>query len=103
VHNKAVKGEHKTALVLSEARHKHELAVASENNAMNDFRVRVVVVNNLNSPDSIYTSSLPTMSLRCFTDLILRCARGTSRRPMTLWKAGVRSSRKLNAVKMPET
>ena len=44
MHDKAVKGEHKTEQALSEARHKHELAVAGENKAMNDFSVRLVVV-----------------------------------------------------------
>ena len=44
MHDKAVKGEHKTAQALGEARHKHELAVASENKAMNDLSVRLVVV-----------------------------------------------------------
>jgi len=42
VHDKAVKGEHKTAQALGEARHKHELAVAGENKAMNDLSVRLV-------------------------------------------------------------
>ena len=40
MHDKAVKGEHKTAQALGEARHKHELAVAGENKAMNDLSVR---------------------------------------------------------------
>ena len=57
MHDKAVKGEHKAAQALSEARHKHELAVASENKAMNDFSVRLVVVITYQS----YTPSLPTL------------------------------------------
>ena len=44
MHDKAVKEEHKTAQALSEVRHKHEVAVASENKAMIDFSVRLVVV-----------------------------------------------------------
>ena len=58
MHDKAVKGEHKTAQALGEARHKHELAIASENKAMNDLSVRLVVVITYRS----YTSSPPTMS-----------------------------------------
>jgi hypothetical protein len=63
VHDKAVKSEHKMAQALSEARHKHELAVASENKAMNDFSVRLVVVITYQS----YTPSLPTMSPAIFS------------------------------------
>ena len=62
VHDKAVKEEHKTAQALSEARHKHELAVAGENKAMNDLSVRVVVVITQQS----YNSSLLALSPALF-------------------------------------
>ncbi len=39
--DKAVQEEHKTAQVLSEAQHGHDLAVAGENKAVNDLSVRV--------------------------------------------------------------
>jgi hypothetical protein len=40
---KAVKHEHKTAQALTDAQHKHDLAVADENKAANDFSVCIVV------------------------------------------------------------
>jgi hypothetical protein len=44
VHDKSVKQEHRAAQALDEARHKHDLAVASENKAMHDLSVRAVEI-----------------------------------------------------------
>jgi hypothetical protein len=41
---KAIKQEHLTAQALSDAQHKHDLAVADENKAANDLSVGIVVV-----------------------------------------------------------
>ena len=42
--DKAVKQEHSTAQALSDAQHKHDLAVADERKAANDLSVRIVIV-----------------------------------------------------------
>ena len=41
---KAVKQEHKTAQALTDAQHKHDLAVANEKKAVNDLSVRLVIL-----------------------------------------------------------
>ena len=38
--------EHKTAQVLSDAQHKHDMAVTGENNAANDLSVRFLADGN---------------------------------------------------------
>jgi hypothetical protein len=45
-YDKAAKQEHKTSQELGEARHKHDLAVASENKAEQDLSVRVIEATN---------------------------------------------------------
>lgn len=48
--DKTVKQERRTAQALSDAQHKHDLAVADEHKAANDLSVRILIVITLCQP-----------------------------------------------------
>ena len=77
--------EHKTAQVLSDAQHKHDMAVAGENNAANDLSVRVPA----DGSRSFRADMIVTYRGLC------RCGRNTSRRRTRPSRTGGRSSGRL--------
>lgn len=65
--DKAVKQERRTAQALSDAQHKHDLAVADEHKAVNDLNVCIVIVVTLaQAVLTICKPSCVVSSLVCF-------------------------------------
>jgi hypothetical protein len=96
---KAVKKEHSTAQALSNAQHKHDLAVADEHKAANDLSVRVVIVVNL--AQALLTICKPSCVVCRWFVSYCRCVRSTFRKPIELLRVGALNLSKLSARRNP--
>jgi hypothetical protein len=97
---KAVKQEHKTAQALSNAQHKHDIALADGKKAANDLSVCIVVL-----PAAQATLTPNSLSHRVAGLLIHHtgsCVRGTSKKPIEPLRIGVMSLSKFGARRIPE-
>jgi hypothetical protein len=98
---KAVKREHSTAQALSNAQHKHDLAIADEHKAANDLSVRIVIVVTSPKPYLLSVNYLALCRDRWFVSYC-RCVRSTFRKPIEPLRVGVLNLSKLGARRIPE-